>query len=154
MVFIVTQPSQSIVILLGRLWWHLGARRQRQFGFLFVLMTLTSFAEVLSLGAILPFLSALTAPQRVFDSPLARPFIDAFEVTSPKQLLLALTIAFGVAVIFAGAMRLLLLWATTRLSYATGADLSINVLPVVQNPSIQKQQRNYQRHFQQDGFDY
>ena len=127
MVFIVTQPSQSIVILLGRLWWHLGARRQRQFGFLFVLMTLTSFAEVLSLGAILPFLSALTAPQRVFDSPLARPFIDAFEVTSPKQLLLALTIAFGVAVIFAGAMRLLLLWATTRLSYATGADLSINV---------------------------
>lgn len=92
-----------------------------------MLMTLASFAEVLSLGAILPFLGALTAPQRVFDSPMAKPFIHAFGIASPQQFLLALTLAFGVAAIFAGTMRLILLWATTRLSYATGADLSIDV---------------------------
>ncbi|WP_294261492.1 ABC transporter ATP-binding protein [Propionivibrio sp.] len=38
-----------------------------------------------------------------------------------------LTIAFGSAAFVAGAMRLILLWATTRLSFATGADLSINI---------------------------
>ena len=35
--------------------------------------------------------------------------------------------AFGLAAFIAGAMRLLLLWASTRLSFATGADLSINI---------------------------
>jgi ATP-binding cassette subfamily B protein len=40
---------------------------------------------------------------------------------------LPLTIAFGLAALLAGAMRLLLLWATTRLSFATGADLSISI---------------------------
>ncbi len=45
----------------------------------------------------------------------------------PEQLLLPITIAFGVTALIAGAMRLLLLWASTRLSFATGADLSISI---------------------------
>jgi ATP-binding cassette subfamily B protein len=40
---------------------------------------------------------------------------------------LPITVAFGVAVLIAGAMRLLLLWGSARLSLGTGADLSINV---------------------------
>jgi ATP-binding cassette subfamily B protein len=42
-------------------------------------------------------------------------------------LLLPLTIVFSAAALIAGAMRLLLLWASTRLSFATGADLSISI---------------------------
>jgi ATP-binding cassette, subfamily B, bacterial PglK len=40
---------------------------------------------------------------------------------------LPLSITFGLAALFAGAMRLLLLWASTRVSFATGADLSLNI---------------------------
>jgi ATP-binding cassette subfamily B protein len=40
---------------------------------------------------------------------------------------LPLTLLFGVAAMLAGGMRLLLLWSSTRLSFATGADLSFNI---------------------------
>jgi ABC-type bacteriocin/lantibiotic exporter with double-glycine peptidase domain len=92
-----------------------------------VLMILASFAEILSIGAVLPFLGVLTAPERVFEHPMAQPFIQNLGFTSPEQLLLPLTITFSIAALMAGSMRLLLLWASTRLSFATGADLSISI---------------------------
>lgn len=113
--------------LLARLWRHISSRRRGQFGLLLVLMLIASFAEILSIGAVLPFLGVLTAPERVFEYPLAQPLIQVLALTEPAQLLLPLTITFGLAAVLAGAMRLLLLWASTRLSYATGADLSISI---------------------------
>ena len=75
----------------------------------------------------MPFLAVLTTPSRVFEHPVAQPFIQTLGLTEPEQLLLPLTLAFGLAALVAGAMRLLLLWASTRLSFATGADLSISI---------------------------
>ena len=121
------QPNQSITTLLKRLWHHISPRRRGQFGLLLVLMLLASFAEILSIGAVLPFLAVLTAPERVFDDAAAQPIIQALGLTAPVQLLLPLTIAFGAAALLAGAMRLILLWTSTRLSFATGADLSISI---------------------------
>lgn len=121
------QPTQPITQLLSRLWRHISPRRRGQFGLLLVLMIFASFAEILSIGAVLPFLAVLTAPERVFEHPAAQPFIQALGINTPDQLLLPLTIVFGLAALMAGAMRLLLLWASTRLSFATGADLSISI---------------------------
>jgi ATP-binding cassette, subfamily B, bacterial PglK len=119
--------SRTITKLFIRLWFHISPRRRRQFGLLLVLMLLTSFSEILSIGAVLPFLGVLTSPERIFELSVAKPLIQALKLTEPTQLLLPLTIVFGAATLIAGAMRLLLLWASTRLSYATGADLSISV---------------------------
>lgn len=107
-----------------------------QFGLLFLVMVLASFAEVISIGAVLPFLGALTAPDRIFIHPMAQPIIQALSLTEPKQLLLPVTIAFAIGALFSGAMRLILLWALTRLSHAIGADfqyqyLSSYALPVL-----------------------
>jgi len=90
-------------------------------------MIIASCAEIISIGAILPFLAVLTAPERIFQLPIAQPVIKFLGLTSSSQLLLPLTIAFGIAALIAGAVRLLLLWASTRLSFATGADLSIGI---------------------------
>lgn len=90
-------------------------------------MVCASFAEILSIGAVLPFLAVLTDPERIFQLPAAQPLIRAVGMTSASQLLFPLTITFGIAALISGAMRLLLLWASTRLSFATGADLSISI---------------------------
>lgn len=113
--------------LLGRLWFHISSRRRQQFGLLLFLMVVASFAEILSIGAVLPFLGALTDPGRLFSHPSAQPFIAALGLNSPEQLLLPVTVAFSLAAVVAGATRLMLLWASTRLSFATGADLSSNI---------------------------
>lgn len=90
-------------------------------------MIVASFAEVVSIGAVLPFLGVFTAPEQVFQHRLAQPVIKIFGLTEPLQLLLPLTIAFALVALFSGAMRLVLLWAQTRLSHAVGADLSISI---------------------------
>lgn len=90
-------------------------------------MILTSFAEIISIGAVLPFLGILTEPDRIFEHPATQSFILTLGLTSPDQLLLPLTIIFGLAALMAGVMRVLLLWTSTRLSFATGADLSISI---------------------------
>jgi ATP-binding cassette subfamily B protein len=113
--------------LLVRLWHHLSRRRQRQFGLLMGLMLVSAFAEVVSLGAVLPFLGILVAPEKLFSHPIVADMAQAWGITSADQLVLPLTVAFAAAALVAGAIRILLLWVCTRLANACGADLSIKV---------------------------
>jgi len=115
---------QPLTKLIRRLWQHIGSRRRKQFWLLLLLMTLSSFAEILSIGAVLPFLGALTAPKRIFEHSVAQPFIHLMGLTSADQLMLPLTIIFCLAALMAGGLRVLLLWTSIRLSFAVGADLS------------------------------
>lgn len=112
---------------LGRLWAHISKRRQRQFWQLLILMIIASLAEIISVGAVLPFLGVLTAPEHVYQHSLMQPVIQILGLTDPSQLILPLITFFIIAVLLAGTIRLTLLYVMTRLSFATGADLSINI---------------------------
>jgi ATP-binding cassette, subfamily B, bacterial PglK len=90
-------------------------------------MIIASITEIISVGAVLPFLGVLTAPDQIYQHELMRPLNEILNITSSDQLLLPLTIVFILAALLAGTLRLLLLYVMTRLSYATGADLSINI---------------------------
>jgi len=120
-------PPKSIFKLLGHLWSHISSRRRIQFGLILAMMVFAAFAEIISIGAVVPFLGVLTAPDLVFNHPNAQFFIKILGITKAEDLLLPLTLLFGCAAILAGGMRLFLLWAITRLSYATGADLSLSI---------------------------
>ena len=109
------------------LWYHLSKRRRKQFWLLLVLMIAAALSEVISVGAVLPFLGMLTAPDQVYQYPLMQPIIQILGLTDSSQLILPLTIFFIVAVLLAGTIRLMLLYVMTRLSFATGADLSIDI---------------------------
>jgi len=89
------------------------------------LMLISSFSEIISIGTILPFLGVLTAPQEIFNLPVMQPLIEFFNISSPMELIFPLTLIFILAVVFAGAVRLTLLYATTRFTHALGADISI-----------------------------
>ncbi|MDB9915764.1 ABC transporter ATP-binding protein/permease [Alphaproteobacteria bacterium] len=114
-------------MLLRKLWNHLSKRRHNQFWLILILMIITSLAEIVSLGSVLPFLGILTQPELVFQHSLMQPIIKVFNITEPNQLILPLTITFILAALLAGSIRLTLLYTMTRYSFATGADLSINI---------------------------
>jgi ATP-binding cassette, subfamily B, bacterial PglK len=109
------------------LWHHLSKRRQKQFWLLLILMIVASLSEIISIGAVLPFLGALTAPEQVYQHPLMQSIIQILGLTEPSQLILPLTIFFIITALLAGSIRLTLLYVMTRLSFATGADLSISI---------------------------
>ena len=119
--------KEGILNLLVCTWRHLSQRRKLQFGLLSGLMLVSAFAEVVSLGAVLPFLGILISPDRIFNHPLAAGGVQALDITSADQLVLPLTIMFIVAALMAGAIRMLLLWVNTRLAFSSGTDLSMDV---------------------------
>lgn len=124
-----TTPTStpSTFTLVKRYWLHISPRRHFQTGLLLGLMLITALAEVLSIGAVLPFLGILTSPEVVFAQPLLAPLIQILGIETPAQLLLPLTLAFILAAILSGLMRIALIWAQYRLSSAIGTDLSLNV---------------------------
>ena len=117
----------KMIPLITRLCSYISRRRRKQLGLLFIVMVTASFAEALSIGAVLPFLGVLMAPERVFTNPVVEPIIALLEIKEPSQLALPLTIFFILAAMISGVMRLTLIWVQTRLSYAIGADLSFEI---------------------------
>ena len=108
-------------------WSQLSYERKRQYGFLLILMIIASFAEIVSIGMIFPFLAAITSPIQIFNHPATEPLIRIFALSSSEQLVLPLTIIFIVVTLAAGCIRLLLLLANTKLSFSTGSDVSVSI---------------------------
>jgi ATP-binding cassette subfamily B protein len=123
---IAARPA-DIPALLLRLWHHLTRRRRRQFLLLLGLMLASAIFEVISLGAVLPFLGILTTPDLILQRPSIREVARTWGITSPEQLLLPITAVFIGAAVVAGVVRALLLWANIRLAFASGADLSVEM---------------------------
>jgi ATP-binding cassette, subfamily B, bacterial PglK len=90
-------------------------------------MVLSSFSEVFTIGAILPFLSVLVDPEVVYSHTIAQPFVEYLEINSPKEIALPITLTFIAIVLTTGVIRLILLYITMRFSEALGMDLSINI---------------------------
>ena len=90
-------------------------------------MMIASLFEVVSIGAIIPFLGVLTAPEQVYQHQMTQPVIQLLQLTSPSQLLFPLTVVFISSALLAGIIRLFLLYVMTKMVHATGADLSVNI---------------------------
>ena len=119
--------NESMTETLKSLWNHISGQRRRQAGLLLILAILASFTEIISLGAVLPFIGVLTQPDKVLAYPLVAEIAQFFGIENGNELVLPLTLAFALAAVVAGFMRLLLLWGTLNLGSMTGADLSIEV---------------------------
>ena len=117
----------SLVKQIRELFGYISKKRKIQFSLLLMLTVLSSFAEVISLGAVVPFIGILTEPERVYEQAGFQWVIEALQISSPRELVLPLTMAFAIAAVVAGCLRLFLLWAGIRLGNATGADLGIKI---------------------------
>lgn len=121
------EKQPNIIGAIGELWGLLRARRRRQFYVLILIMIAASLAEIFSLGLIVPFLLVLAEPARVMSQPLVSGVLGAIGLTDPSHVIIAITAAFCVATLIAGAVRLLLLYASTGFAFALGADISLDI---------------------------
>ena len=117
-----------------RLWNYLTLRRKKQFSLLLILIFVASFFEVVSIGLVLPFLGALTSPEYVYNHHYTQEFIQITEnifaidlIIDPNKLILPMTVVFIGITIIAASIRVFLVYTTTRLSFATGSDISIDM---------------------------
>lgn len=118
--FIDKTLLQNIIAL----WRYLGKHRRTQFVLLLLLMLVAVFAEIISIGAVIPFLTALTTPDLLFEANWLQPVLASMGITASEQLLLPLTLVFIGAAVFAAGIRILLFWANSRLTASMGVQLS------------------------------
>lgn len=88
------------------------------------MMFFSAFAEIVSIGMIVPFITALTSPDLVFNNTYIRPLLDIFNISSNQELGFFLTIGFCSIASISSLVRLATLWFQTRFCYSLGADLS------------------------------
>jgi ATP-binding cassette, subfamily B, bacterial PglK len=113
--------------LFKRLWLHIDVKRRLQFFILFIVMIFSAASEVISIGAVIPFLAVMTNPEKVFFNESFQSIVEFFAFTQPQELILPLTMVFIFAAILSGLMRFILIFIQTKLSYAIGADFSISI---------------------------
>jgi ABC-type multidrug transport system fused ATPase/permease subunit len=109
---------------LQTLWSYINKRQRKQLCCLFLLIVCTSLVEIIGIGAVVPLLGVLTAPERVYENELMQPFLRFLELSVPSQLLLPITLIFALVAILSGGLRLTQLFMMTRLTSAIGEDLS------------------------------
>ena len=129
---LVTDHS-SLFHMLYQLWKFLGRRRKIQLLLLLIMMIVASFAEVLSLGAVIPFLGVIVSPDSLFNMPLAQPFIKFFDITEQNQLLVTFGLIFVGCVLVSAIFRTILLRLSITISFRTGSELSIDAFRKIIN---------------------
>lgn len=115
--------QQKLMTNIIALWSFLGKKRLLQFTALFMLMLLAVFAEMVSLGAVVPFLSALTDPDMLMEKSWFQPIVHLLGVQAADELLLPLTLAFIAAALISAGLRVLLLWVNSRLTASMSIQL-------------------------------
>ena len=74
---IVAPPALKIFTItiynnINRLWAHISKRRRYQLIIIVLLLIITSISEIISIGAVVPFLGALTHPQKIFENEYSK----------------------------------------------------------------------------------
>ena len=68
------------------LWGHLSLRRRIQLGLLLVVMLASGVAELVSLGAVVPFLAVLSDPERLWQQELVQDLAPQLGFTQSSEL--------------------------------------------------------------------
>lgn len=109
------------------LWAYLPRHRKLQFFYLLILVVVGALLEVGTLGSIMPFITALVMPKKLFSDPAVHHMALAWGISHPRSLLLPFTIFFIVFALFSGVVRLVMIWGISRYSAIVGADIGSNV---------------------------
>jgi ABC-type bacteriocin/lantibiotic exporter with double-glycine peptidase domain len=121
-----TVKAGSVSAAVRRLFAQLSPGRRRQAVYVWLFMLVGALAEMISIGALLPFLTLLAIPEQMARYPL---FTRIFALPGLAQfgLLPAATTLFIVAAIGCTIIRLLLLRAAQRFVFAVGHDLGVKL---------------------------
>jgi len=112
---------------LRALYFEISPRRRKALIPLLLLMLLGSFAELATLGALLPFLAVLTDPEGSKVLTRVEPVLRFFGATSPTSVVYLLTGMFALAALLSAALRLVLLRVSAAFANGTVYELAVKL---------------------------
>jgi len=133
----VDQANPSLLKVVRRLWGHLTPRRRFQLFSLVVLMIISGLSELLTMGALVPFLMVLSDPQKLQGQLGAKIIIAVFHPVGRGDELVIFGMALSLAVIASSCLRSLTLYVNGRIAGAIGHDLSVEAFSIVLRESYE-----------------
>lgn len=107
---------------------NFSVKRKLQFALLMPVFIGQAFSELISLGSVIPFITALTNPNVIFLQISNYPFLkNIFNINTPNDIILPSFLIFISLVLFAAIFRLFSIYLLHRVTYAAGSELSINL---------------------------
>ena len=100
---------------------------RRRIGWMGVLQVVAAASEVLSLGAVIPFLGALANAESLLEKDYLQPWLQRFDVHDPHGLVLLMAGMFTAAFLLSNVLRLLAIRGQLKLSAEIGSLLSLGV---------------------------
>ena len=116
----------KVIQLFSKLWGHLKPKRKIHFIILVLFMIFASFLEIISLGAIIPFLAVIAAPDRLMEMDYIKPVVNFLGLTEKEHFIQTFSAIFIASVIISASFRILLLQLSTRIAYSTGSELCVD----------------------------
>jgi ABC-type multidrug transport system fused ATPase/permease subunit len=103
--------------------------RKRKFQFLLTLFAIVanSFFEIISLAAVVPFLSVLSSPQTFFESSAMRPITRLLGIKGASEAVSLVCVAFAAITVISAVVRSLTVIVNSTFTLALGSDLSRTV---------------------------
>lgn len=112
---------------LSHLFSCLSGRRKWQLSLFFLLQVTSAFSEVISLGAIIPFLHSLTNVSALMGNKYIAVLLDLTGATQPNQVIMLMAGLFGAAIVIANCLRFTTLWVQHYLVASIGTDLGVQL---------------------------
>ena len=106
------------------LWKNFTFRRKLEYLLLVVMMLIASIAEIISIGAILPFLAVLLKPDSIEHYQIAKYIVHLVSPIAPWATPMFIMVCiFLIAIVIAGSIRLFVLIFSQRLTHAVAIDI-------------------------------
>ncbi|MDT9599648.1 ABC transporter ATP-binding protein [Sphingosinicella rhizophila] len=121
----------------------MSARRRLHFHLTIALMLVGALAELMTIGAVLPFLALLADPGKASQLPAVRVVYDLFGWRAGEDLIGKATLLLIGIAIFAALVRLLLTWVSQSFIFRLGHDMGNQIYSrVLRQPYRYHVQRN------------
>ena len=115
----------KITDLLILLWALFERRRKDQYFLLVGLIFFSSILEIFSIGSLMPLLSGILNPDMVYRKFIANNFMAGFIQNSPQSIMVSMGLLFGILAILSGLTKVVVVWATSKIAFSSGADLTL-----------------------------
>ncbi|MCF8469391.1 MAG: ABC transporter ATP-binding protein/permease [Parvibaculum sp.] len=105
----------------------MSVRQRRRLLPVIFLMLAGAVAELISIGAVIPFIAVVADPEGAMAGTPFRGFLERAGFGSPAEIIATAAVAFAMAAILAAGVRLLLAWASQRYVFGLAHEIGVAV---------------------------
>lgn len=128
--------NRPVIYILSDIWSRLSRKRKFRVFLVLIVMLISSAAEILSLGMVIPYLSFLENPQNE-DNFLIKNVLNILDINQSNNRFLFLTLIFIFIISLSAIIRLVNLYCNYNLSASIGSDISCKFFGKVINQEYQ-----------------